>query len=333
MKNLTTLNMMPSTRPTNVVFVVFDGFQLLDYSGVAAVFEMANRCAKKLLYDCVVINIDLSASARASNGISVNMTHIANIDTLQSDFVIVVGGEEEGLLKALDNEPAMQEFSSLCERSKMQCSICSGAFFLAAIGALNNKNATTHWSAVDVLRSNFPNINVRENVLYTMDGNTFTSAGVSTGIDLALEIVAQQHGVRLSNDVAKRLVVSAHRPANASQISLSMIQQQDTEHNFAELIRFLQHAINKEVSVEEMAEFTHMSERNFARKFHQAIGMPPHRYFKYLKVEHAKSLLSRGYTSSQIQEAIGYKTELGLNKAFVQVTGMTVYQLKKQMAM
>lgn len=320
---------MQATSAKNVVFYIFDGFQLLDYSGIAAVFEMANHDFDSNIYEPLVVSHS-GGLVKASNGVALNTT---KLDLVPKDieFAIAVGGNEDAISQLLRSKEHVDGLKEFFGNAKYLCSVCSGAFLLATTGALNNKRATTHWSAIDELARLFPKVKVCDHTLYTMDDRVFTSAGVATGIDLGLEIMARLHGVELSNKIAKRLVVSSHRPCDSSQNTMLLAQQNDQTQQFMDLCRWLKQSIQSDVSVDQMASFMHMSPRNFSRRFKQAYCVPPQKYFKALKVEHAKEMLRRGYSSFQVCQATGYKSELGLNKAFVQIEGTTIFQFKKQL--
>jgi len=248
------------THTQHIVFFLYDGCQLLDYSGIAAVFEMANKNKGDEIYRTSLV-CKSGEKITTSNGAVLEATDYTSFMTSslakKIDMFIVIGGEEEQLVNAV-NDPKIQSIvTSLCERATLKCSICSGTFFLAITGQLNHKKATTHWAGIEKLRTKFPLIDVQDHVLYTMDEDTFTSAGVSTGIDLGLELISREHGTELSSSVAKRLVVSTHRPGNSSQIHQQILQQQDKHQQFYELCLWLKQQIECEVSVEKMAEFVH----------------------------------------------------------------------------
>lgn len=313
--------------PQNIVFFLYDGFQLLDYSGVAAVFEMANRYSDETLYEVNAIALS-NNMVSASNGLNVQVNDTAQTLAANIDLAIVIGGESVSLRKAISNNSQLSLVKSLCGRAKRICSICSGTFFLAAIGELKGRRATTHWLALDELAKRYPAINVCDHVLYTMDEHVYTSAGVATGIDLALEIVSRDHGIALSNKVAKRLVVNMHRPASTPQTSSLLHEQLDQGGRFNALCTWLANNLDKDIQVQDMANYVAMSPRNFSRQFIQTKGLSPHQFFIQLKLAHAKLMLNRGYRIDQICKATGYKSELGLNNAFEKSEGMSLFQYK-----
>lgn len=320
---------MTQTKTQHIVFFVFDGCQLLDYSGVAAVFEMANACSAKQLYTTNVVCTS-SNKVKASNSLVFEATpfakFIASYKLPTIDMLMLVGGNEYALTKAINDKATQDVVNSLCDMSVRKCSVCSGAFFLAMAGQLNGKIATTHWSGTQKLKELFPLVKVQDHVLYTIDGNTLTSAGVTTGIDLALELVSQDHGTSLSAKVAKRLVVSIHRPGNSSQIDSQLLQQNDKAQQFRSLCLWLNQRLSENISVEKMAEYMCMSPRNFSRKFSEVMEIAPHQYFVKLKMQHAKIMLSRGYNTAQICEATGYINKHSLNRSFKLYYGVSMFQ-------
>ncbi|WP_395338269.1 GlxA family transcriptional regulator [Ningiella sp. W23] len=321
---------MSSPPQKDIVFYIFDDFELLDLAGVSAVFDAANRCAATSLYNISIYSQNEGLVSSSSSTQIYAQSPPKNMIEPVSTF-IVVGGQQSAITGALSHPKTLEHVRMFAASSVRVCSVCTGAFLLAEAGLLNHKSATTHFDGIEQLINRYPKVKVREDVLFTEDKGVFTSAGVSTGIDLALELVSIDNGIAVSNQTAKRLVVNMHRPSSARQTAHTLLQQRDTSGAFIDLHAWLMQSIHKQICVDEMADYVNMSPRSFSRKFNHHHGLSPHKYFSMLKVEHAKMMLARGYRLNQVCEATGYESSHGLNKLFKVFEGMTVFQYHKAM--
>ncbi|MEO1369597.1 MAG: helix-turn-helix domain-containing protein, partial [Acidobacteriota bacterium] len=179
----------------------------------------------------------------------------------------------------------------LAARSRRVVSVCIGAFLLAEAGLLEGKKATTHWRGADELAARFPTVDVLADSIYVKDGNIYTSAGVTAGIDLALALVEEDLGRALALDCARHLVVFMRRPGGQSQFSATLASQQVERHSIDELIAWAADHPSSDLSVEAMAERVHMSVRNFSRVFRSEVGETPAAYVEKVRVEAARRRL------------------------------------------
>ncbi len=171
-------------------------------------------------------------------------------------------------------------------------SVCAGAFLLAATGILDGRQATTHWQLADLLAQRYPNIAVDGDRIYTQDGNIWTSAGVSTGVDLALAMVEEDHGHELALEIARRMVLFMRRGAGQRQFSLQLEAQAAEHQPIRDLIAWISENLNADLSVPVLASRVGMSDRNFSRVFTQQMGMTPARFVARLRTEAAKLKLA-----------------------------------------
>lgn len=169
-------------------------------------------------------------------------------------------------------------------------SICSGVFVLAATGLLDGFEATTHWRYVEQLRSAFPQIEVRPDVLYVDNGQTLTSAGSAAGIDLGLHLIRRDFGAAVANQVARRLVLPAHRDGGQAQFIAAPIAQAD-EHPLSATLAWALERLHEPLSVDDLARHAAMSERTFVRRFADATGTTPHRWISAQRIVVAQGLL------------------------------------------
>jgi transcriptional regulator GlxA family with amidase domain len=171
-------------------------------------------------------------------------------------------------------------------------SICAGAFVLAAAGILDGRQATTHWELADVLAERYPRISVDGDRIFTQDGNVWTSAGVSAGIDLALAMVEEDHGHALALEIARRMVLFMRRGGGQSQFSSQLAAQAADHQPIRELIAWISEHLDADLSVPALARRVGMSERNFSRVFTQQVSTTPARFVARLRTEAAKAKLA-----------------------------------------
>src|SRR5438552_2142142 len=209
-------------KPRDVVFLLFDGVQLLDVAGAAEVFALAGAHSGKGGYRITFVAVDGSLSSTAGLGLTARPLKAAprGIHTL-----IVPGGPADPLTRVLSDARTMAWLRRPALLARRVASICSGAFLLGSIGLLDGRRATTHWRAVDRLRREFPRVNVDREALFVQDGAVWTSAGVTTGIDLALALVARDLGPEVALAVARDLVLHLVRPGGQSQFSAPLSLQ------------------------------------------------------------------------------------------------------------
>jgi transcriptional regulator GlxA family with amidase domain len=171
-------------------------------------------------------------------------------------------------------------------------SVCAGAFVLAAAGILDGRQATTHWNLADALAQLYPKVRVDGDRIYTQDGNIWTSAGVSTGVDLALAMVEEDHGHCLPLEVARTMVLFMRRGAGQRQYSSPLAAQAADHQPIRDLIAWISEHLDTDLSVPALARRVGMSERNFSRVFTQKVSMTPARFVARLRTEAAKAKLA-----------------------------------------
>ncbi len=171
-------------------------------------------------------------------------------------------------------------------------SVCAGAFILAAAGILDGRQATTHWELAQVLAERYPHISVDGDRIFTQDGNVWTSAGVSAGVDLALAMVEEDHGHALALEIARRMVLFMRRGGGQSQFSSQLAAQAADHQPIRELIAWISEHLDADLSVPALARRVGMSDRNFSRVFTQQVGATPARFVARLRTEAAKAKLA-----------------------------------------
>jgi transcriptional regulator GlxA family with amidase domain len=271
-----------------VVIVIFDGFQLLDLAGPADVFATASMLARDSGYRLELTAVRAGA-VPAHNGIgTVAQTPLAEV-TGPIDTLLVAGGL--GVPEQLPNRALVEGIARLAPSARRIASVCNGAFLLAEAGLLDRRRATTHWLVGDELDNRYPDVEVDADPIYIRDGNVWTSAGVSAGVDLALALVAEDHGHALARDVACGLVVYLHRPGGQSQFSTPMRAGTPQSESLRQLQAFIDANPAEDLSVPTLARRAGMSERHFSRVFTEQTGMSPGRYVERSRADTARRLL------------------------------------------
>lgn len=252
--------------PRNVAILVFDGIQILDVTGPAAVFSAANDAAGADVYRLHLLSEQ--GGPIASNGaVTIATMPLASLDPGAVDTLLFSGGEDDAVLQASAN-PAMRDWLlRAAHKSRRVGSICSGALALARLGLLDGKRATTHWSACEKMAALFPGVKVAPDAVYVEDGRMWTSAGVTTGIDMTLQMVADDVGESIANVIAKRLVIATRRPGYQAQVSAVIAAHEKADPDFSTLLAWVQARLSDQVDVAAMAAQVAMSPRTFHRPF------------------------------------------------------------------
>jgi len=203
-------------------------------------------------------------------------------------------------------------------------SVCSGAFVLAAAGLLDGRRATTHWKFGRELAARHPRVRVEQEPLWVKDGNIYTCAGISAGIDLALAWVEEDCGASLAHEAARELVLFLRRPGGQPQLSVSLASQASEMASIRELQIWIAEHLGTRLSVEDLASRMAMSVRNFERVFTREVGTTPSQYVMQARVEAARRLLERTYGGlKHVAAASGFGSIDVMRRAFVRLLGTT----------
>jgi len=232
------------------------------------------------------------------------------------DTLIVAGGDVARMMQAVHAEPGlMAEFKRVAQAARRVVSVGTGSFLLASAGLLDGKHA-------DMLQTAFPALHVEREPIYTQDGNIYTSAGASTGMDLALALVRDDHGPELARKIARWLVLYVERPASQAQLGAPLRAQTGDQKPIHELATFILENPCENLSVTALAARVGMSVRNFARAFRRDLGETPASYVEATRVEAARRQLEHGSASmEQIATGVGFGSVETMRRAFVRRTG------------
>lgn len=221
--------------------------------------------------------------------------------------------------------PALVEAIRTAQKRKARLvSICSGAFALAAAGVLDGRSATTHWIYVDQLQQRFPEISVDRAPLYVDGGRVLTSAGCAAGLDLCLHIVRSDHGVRVANDVARRLVVSPHRAGGQAQYIESPVPEPTNDGQIAAGMAWALANLDSPISLDEMAEQSTLSRRSYLRRFARETGTTPIKWLIAQRIQASLALLeSSSLSIEEIASNVGFESAVTFRHHFVRALKTT----------
>lgn len=313
-------------RLRDVVFVVYPDIQGLDLIGPYEVFASANDEVSSPAYRLTVAGVD-SGEVKTRSGLGMLAdTPLSSVDG-PIDTLVVVGGD--GTVQAVSDRHLLDEIRRLADLSRRVASVCSGSFLLGMAGLLDGRRATTHWRYCDLLARAFPTIDVDPEPIFVQDGNVYTSAGVTSGMDLSLALVEEDLGRDVALNIARRLVMFLRRPANQAQFSAQLGAQMAERDGLRDAQRHVIDNPGSDCSVPALARVANMSERNFTRCFTAEVGVTPARYVERIRVETARRLLEDTDDGVEaIARACGFGTSETMRRTFLRVvrTSPTEYR-------
>ncbi|CCO48176.1 putative ARAC FAMILY TRANSCRIPTIONAL REGULATORY PROTEIN [Vibrio nigripulchritudo SOn1] len=305
---------------------------ILSYPNVA-LFELA--CAVELFalprpefddwYECDVVTFE-DTELESTAGLMLRAKCVEDLnryDMLVVPSWLAEGNDMPGVLKA--------SVQSFYESGKRIVSFCSGAFLLAELNVFQGRDATTHWRYADKFRKRFPHLNYIDDVLYIYDGQVGCSAGSASAIDLGLEIIRQDFGYAIANQVARRLVVSAHRLGGQSQFVETPILA--VPNQFSEALDWALSHLNENIEVDDLAARASMSRRTFDRKFRSSFNLSPKAWLTQQRLEKAKTLLeNKTYSVEKVADLSGFDNAITMRHHFRKQLSISPNQYRQQFA-
>ncbi|WP_051840844.1 GlxA family transcriptional regulator [Streptomyces sp. NRRL F-5126] len=315
-----------TARPHSVGILVFDGMKMLDLSGPAEVFSEANRYGAD--YRLSITSTD-GAPVLSSIGMRVPADTDAR-DGAAYDTLVVVGGD------ALPGSPVDPGLSAaaqtLAGRAGRVASVCTGAFILGAAGLLKGRRATTHWQHATALAQRYPSTHVEPDAIFVRDDRTYTSAGVTAGIDLALALLEEDHGPGLAREVARSLVVYMQRAGGQSQFSASL--QGPVPRT--PVLRLVQEAVQEDPAADHslgsLAARVRVSPRHLTRMFRAELDTTPAQYVQLIRFDVAKALLDAGHNATEAAAGSGFPSYESLRRAFARHLGLSPLRYQQRFA-
>ncbi|MFD5175446.1 GlxA family transcriptional regulator [Nocardia sp. NPDC058379] len=303
-----------------VVIVLFDRVDLLDVTGPPEVFSLLQREMDEPTGYQVVLAAETMAPVTTSAGVRVlpDVT-FAEVAARRIDTVVVPGAVETDSsrrVRALVDPGVVYAVTVLAKDARRVASVCVGAHILAAAGLLDGRRATTHWSTAQQLAAEHPAIEVDADPIYIRDENIWTGAGLTACLDLTLALVADDFGDELALRVARQLVMYLKRPSGQSQFSVSL-EPVSTTRRIDDLRHYISGNIGTQLTVTDLADQAHVSERQLTRIFRTELGMTPAAYLESARVEVARHRLeTTDDTLARVATTCGFNTVDTLTRAF-----------------
>ena len=306
-----------------VEVLAFPGVQLLDVTGPLQVFASANEHVAEAGGTPPYLLRVVAKSGQgvtASAGLGIATQPLPRIGE-RLDTLLVAGGP--GVETASSDPVLVDWLRRRANKARRVASVCTGAFLLAASGALDGRRAVTHWSYCADLARRFPAVRVESDPIFVRDGSVWTSAGVTAGIDLALALVEEDLGRTVALAVARYLVVFLKRPGGQAQFS-EALSLQSAEDEFGLLHDWIGRHLADDISLPKLASQAGMSERSFSRHYAEATGLTPARAVERLRVEAARRLLSESRLPvKRISQRCGFGSEETMRRSFLRVLAAT----------
>jgi transcriptional regulator GlxA family with amidase domain len=303
--------------------LVFPDFQLLDAAGPISVFEIAGRFADQ--FSPIRVMAVTPGPVRSSSGVEMlarGLRPSAAISTL-----IVAGGW--GVRAAATCPKTLAFVRGMAKRGVRIASVCSGAYILAEAGLLDGRRATTHWQRTRHFVSAYPKVKLEADQIFVRDGNIWSSAGISAGIDLALAMAAEDFGDEVAQKTARQLVLYHRRSGGQSQFS-SLLELKAPAGRFGPLLAWAREHLDAPLTVEDMAEQAGMSSRHFARAFIAEIGTTPSKAVERLRIEVARQRVqSSSEAIERVAQTTGFRDPERMRRAFIRAFGQPPQSLRR----
>jgi len=296
--------------------VIYPEAEVLDVTGPHEVFSMAAAFQQQeqstTSYEVFLISRTLQP-VKMSSGMKLHPDYRFDNCPLPLDTLIIPGAE--AIEQVVDDPPLLQWIEKQSGKVRRLVSICTGAFFLARLGLLDGKRVTTHWGYCRHLQKSFPRLNVVPDAIYIRQGNIYTSAGITAGMDLALALVEEDAGKEIAMSIARKLVLFYKRPGGQKQFSEFLLSQ--SNGHFNELIEWIMQNLSGDLSIEKLAAQVNMSPRNFTRLFKRELEQTPGKFIERMRLRHARILLeNRTSVLKEVAGQCGFKSEEQMRRAF-----------------
>jgi transcriptional regulator GlxA family with amidase domain len=303
--------------------LVFPDFQLLDAAGPISVFEIAGRIQDAPASIKVVAATP--GEVRSSSGVALLARGFGSAGAFST--LIVAGGE--GVRAAVTCQRTLGFVRAAARRGCRVASVCSGAYLLAEAGLLDGRRATTHWNRTRHFLGAYPKVTLEPDRIYVRDGNIWSSAGISAGIDLALAMVSEDFGDEVARATARQLVVYHRRAGGQSQFS-SLLELKAPTGRFASLLSWAREHLDQPLTVERLAEQAGMSSRHFTRAFIAETGATPSKAVERLRLEVARQRVQSSAEAIEgVARSTGFRDPERMRRAFIRAFGQPPQSLRR----
>src|SRR5882757_4080833 len=308
--------------------LVFPDFQLLDAAGPISVFEIAGRYADSLSSikaPSIKVLAVTPGPVRSSSGAELLARGLRPSGAIST--LIVAGGE--GVRAAARCEKTLAFVQAMVKRGIRVASVCSGAYILAEAGVLDGRRATTHWQRTRHFLASYPKVKLEPDRIFVRDGNIWSSAGISAGIDLALALAAEDFGDEVAQKTAQQLVLHERRAGGQSQFS-SLLELKAPAGRFAPLLTWAREHLDAPLTVDDLAERAGMSSRHFTRAFIAETGATPSKAIERLRIEVARARVqSSSEAIERVAELTGFRDPERMRRAFIRAFGQPPQALRR----
>jgi len=303
--------------------LIFPDFQLLDAAGPISVFEIATRFAGTP--PSINVLAATPGPVRSSSGVELLARGLKPIGAIST--LIVAGGE--GVDAAAKCDKALRFVRTIAKRGVRVASVCSGAYMLAEAGLLDGRRATTHWGRTRHFLSAHPRVKWEPDQIFVRDGNIWSSAGITAGIDLALAMAAEDFGDEIAQKTARQLVLYHRRSGGQSQFS-SLLELKAPSGRFGPLLTWAREHLDAPLTVEDLAEQAGMSSRHFARAFIAETGTTPSKAVERLRIEVARQRVqSSSEAIERVAQSTGFRDPERMRRAFIRAFGQPPQSLRR----
>ena len=322
------------TKHRRVIMLAFPGADLLDITGPLDIFSGANTLLPRTQSGLPAYGVELVAHeigpVETSSGIKLLAERrYVDLECRDIDTVMIAGGLS--FEKAVNDHQLLDWIRHNAVCARRLASICTGAFLLAEAGILDGRRATTHWAFSESLARRFPNIEVEPDALFIRDGNIYTSAGITAGMDLALSLIEEDYGREIALTVARIFVLFLKRPGGQSQFSIQLAMQQSESPVMQELQKWVLDNLSTDLTVEVLAKRASMSPRNFARVFKAEFRVTPAAFVESARLEAARrSLEESDHSIETVSIACGFKSPDRMRRAFLRHVGVSPQDYRKR---
>ncbi len=303
--------------------LVYPDFQLLDAAGPISVFEIAARYAA--VSPAIKVLAATPGPVRSSSGVEMLARKFGPAGAIST--LIIAGGD--GVEAAARNKCTIRFVQAVAKRGARVASVCSGAFLLAEAGLLKGRRATTHWQRTRQFLAAYPDVKLEPDRIYVRDGNLWSSAGITAGIDLALAMAADDYGEEIVQKTARQLVLYHRRNGGQSQFS-SLLELKAPTGRFGPLLGWAREHLDAPLTVEHLADRAGMSARHFTRAFIAETGTTPSKAIERLRIEVARARVqSSSEAIERVAQSTGFRDPERMRRAFIRAFGQPPQSLRR----
>jgi transcriptional regulator GlxA family with amidase domain len=303
--------------------LIFPDFQILDAAGPISVFEIAARFAGAPV--SIRVLAETPGPVRSSSGVEMVARSLRSSGALST--LVVAGGE--GVGSAVRSARILAFVRAAAKRGARIASVCSGAYILAEAGLLDGRRATTHWQRTEHFLASYPKVRLEPDKIFVRDGEIWSSAGISAGIDLALALMAEDFGEDVSQETARQLVIYHRRSGGQSQFS-SLLELRAPTRRFGPLLTWAREHLDAPLTVEHLAERAGMSTRHFTRAFIAETGSTPSKAVERLRLEVARQQVQSSTEAiERVAHSTGFRDPERMRRAFIRAFGQPPQSLRR----